>query len=180
MFFKTTNEMIMNISTRNINLDEEMEDSIIEILGFIDEFSDKESSLSLIKTKNEFEIRVSFEVEGKCCTLKIKDVDLKKGLQKVKRKSYQKIISINRHKSSQDTIRKMKPVNEEPEVESDTSHIKINTIDKPMTEDDMKNIMIERKLNDALFVNIDAGECLSVIQRKKDKFKIYITDIKIF
>ena len=163
----------MNMSTRNINLDEEMEDSIIEILGFIDEFSDKESSLSLIKTKNEFEIRVSFEVEGKCCTLKIKDVDLKKGLQNVKRKSYQKIISINKHNSSQDTIRKMKPINEESEVESDTSHEKIYMIDKPMTEDDIKNIMIDRKLNNAIFINIDAGEFLSVIQRKKDKFKSF-------
>ena len=74
----------------------------------------------------------------------------------------------------------MKPINEEPEVESDTSHEKIYTIDKPMTEDDIKNIMIDRKLNNAIFINIDAGECLSVIQRKKDKFKIYITDIEIF
>ena len=170
----------MNITTRNINFNEEMEDLVLDTLGFVDEFSDKEPLVSLIKTNNEFEIMLSFKVEKKCCTIKIKDVDLKKGLQKVKKKSYQKIISINRHQSSQDTIRKMKPISEESNVETNTSHIDINTIDKPMTEDDVKSMMLEKKINEAIFVNIDAGEYISIIQRNKDKFKIYITDIKFF
>ena len=171
----------MNISTRNINLTEEIENSILETLGFVDEFSSKESSLSLIHTKNEYEIRLSFEVEGKCCTVKIKDVDLKKGLQKVKRKSYQKVTSISRHQLHQETIRKMKPIEEESiEENSDTLFRKIHIIDKPISVDDIKKIMLEQRLNEALFINIDDREYLSVIHRNKDKFKIYLTDIQMF
>lgn len=154
---------------------------MLESLGFVDEFSLKESSLSLIYAKNEYEIRLSFEVEGKCCTVKIKDVDLKKGLQKVKRKSYQKITSISRHQSHQETIRKMKPIEEESINEnSDTLFRKIHIIDKPISVEDVKQIMLEQKLNEALFINIDDREYLSVIHRNKDKFKIYLTDIQMF
>lgn len=171
----------MNISARNINLTEEMEVSLIESLEFVDEFSSKESSLSLIYTKNEYEIRLSFEVEGKCCTVKIKDVDLKKGLQKVKRKSFQKITSINRHQSHQETIRKMKPIEEDSmEEDSDTLFKKIHIIDKPISVEDVKQIMIEQRLTETLFINIDDREYLSVIHRNKDKFKIYLTDIQMF
>lgn len=171
----------MNISTRNINLTEEMENSILDILGFIDEFSSKESSLSLIYTANEYEIRLSFEVEGKCCTVKIKDVDLKKGLQKSKRKSYQKIMSIHRHQRHQETIRKIKPIEEESkEKDSDTLFRKIYIIDKPISVEDVKQVMIEERLNEALFINIDDREYLSVIHRNKDKFKVYLTDIQMF
>lgn len=169
----------MNILTRNIKLTEKMEESIRDMLDFADEFSPKESSLSLTNTKNEFEFLFSFNVEEKCCTVKIKDVDLKRGLQKVRHKSYQKVMSIVSKPISRDTIRKMKPVEENDKEESNVSYTELESLDKPVTEKDAQEIMIEKRLNDVMFINMDADDCLSIMHREKDKFKIYLTDIEI-
>ena len=169
----------MNILARNIELTSSMEEFILESLNFVDEFSTKESSLSLIKTKNEITFMFSFDVEGKGCTVKIKDVDFKKGIKKIRHKSYQKIMSIIRKPVNKDTIRKMKPVIEVKEEDSKTSYIEVESLDKPMTEEDAQDIMIEKRLNDAIFINIDCNDCLTLIHRDKDKFKIYLTDIEL-
>lgn len=169
----------MNILARNIELTSSMEEFILESLNFVDEFSTKESSLSLIKTKNEITFMFSFDVEGKGCTVKIKDVDFKKGIKKIRHKSYQKIMSIIRKPVNKDTIRKMKPVTEIKEEDSKTSYIEVESLDKPMTEEDAQDIMIEKRLNDAIFINIDCNDCLTLIHRDKDKFKIYLTDIEL-
>lgn len=170
----------MNILARNIELTSSMEEFILESLDFVDEFSTKESSLSLIKTKNEITFMFSFDVEGKGCTVKIKDVDFKKGIKKIRHKSYQKIMSIIRKPVNKDTIRKMKPVIEVKEEDSKTSYIEVESLDKPMTEEDAQDIMIEKRLNDAIFINIDCNDCLTLIHRDKDKFKIYLTDIELY
>lgn len=170
----------MNILARNIELTSSMEEFILESLNFVDEFSTKESSLSLIKTKNEITFMFSFDVEGKGCTVKIKDVDFKKGIKKIRHKSYQKIMSIIRKPVNKDTIRKMKPVIEVKEEDSKTSYIEVESLDKPMTEEDAQDIMIEKRLNDAIFINIDCNDCLTLIHRDKDKFKIYLTDIELY
>lgn len=170
----------MNIFTRNVKLTNSMEDFIAESLCFVEEFSTKESSLSLEKNKNEIKFLFLFDVEGKSCTVKIKDVDFKTGIKKIKNKSYQKVISIVCKPINKDTIRKMKPVEDEINEDSKIKYSEIKSLDKPMTEKDAQEIMIERRLNDAIFVNVDCGDCLTVIHRDKDKFKIYITDIELY
>lgn len=170
----------MNILARNIELTNSMEEFIIESLDFINEFSTKESSLSLTNTKNEITFIFSFDVEGKGCTVKIKDVDFKKGIKKIRHKSYQKVMSIIRKPVNKDTIRKMKPITEVKEEDSKTSYIEVESLDKPMTEKDAQDIMIEKRLSDAIFINIDCDDCLTLIHRDKDKFKIYLTDIELY
>lgn len=169
----------MNIFARNIKLTSSMEKFIIESLDFVDEFSIKESSLSLINAKNEINFMFSFDVEGKGCTVKIKDVDFKKGIKKIRHKSYQKVVSIIRKPVNKDTIRKMKPVTEAKEENSKTSYVEVESFDKPMAEEDAQEIMIERRLSDAIFINIDCNDCLTLMHRDKDKFKIYLTDIEL-
>ena len=130
-----------------------------------------------MNTKNEISFMFSFDVDGKGCTVKIKDVDFKKGIKKIRHKSYQKITSIVRKTANKDTIRKMKPASETKEDDSKISYSEIEAFDKPMTEEDAQEIMIEKRLNYAIFINIDYDECLTFIHRDKDKFKLYLTDI---
>lgn len=169
----------MNITARNIELTSSMEDFINESLDFVDEFSTKEGSLSLINTKNEISFFFSFEVEGKGCTIKIKDVDFKKGIKKVRYKSYQKITRILEKPMNKDTIRKMKPISETDDVDSKISYREIKSLDKPMTELDAQEIMIEKRLSETLFINIDYNNALTIMHRNKDKFQIYLTDIEL-
>lgn len=169
----------MNITARNIELTDSMEEFIIESLDFVDEFSQKEGSLSLRNTKNEISFLFSFEVEGKGCTVKIKDVDFRRGIKKVRHKSYQKVMSIIQKPSNKDTIRKMKPVTESKEENSNILYIEVKSLDKPMTELDVQEVMVEQKLHNALFINIDYNNVLTLITRDKDKYKIYLTDIEI-
>ena len=169
----------MNIFTKNIELTTSMEGLAIKSLDFIDEFSTKESSLSIINNKNEFEFKFIFDVEGKGCITKIKDVDFKKGIQRLRHKSYKTVLNIVRKPVSKETIRKMKPVNEITEKNDKIAYLKIETLEKPMTERDAQDIMIEKRLNDILFINVDYEDCLTIMHRDKDKFKIYITDIEL-
>lgn len=169
----------MNILARNIELTNSMEEFIIESLDFIDEFSTKESYISLTNNKNEINFMFSFDVEGKGCTVKIKDVDFKKGIKKIRNKSYQKVMSIIRKPVCKDTIRKMKPIDEVKDGDSKTLYIEVESLDKPMTEKDAQDVMIEKRLSNAIFINIDYNDCLTLMQRDKDKFKIYLTDIEL-
>lgn len=169
----------MNLFVKNIELTESIENFIIESLDFIDEFSNKESSLSLTNNNNEIEFKLLFYVEDKRCITKIKDVDLKKGIKKIKYKSYQKAMNIIHKPVNKDTIRKMHVVEDNSTEESKISYIKAKSLDKPMTEEDAQEIMLEKRLNDIIFINIDDNESISLIHRDKDKFKIYLTDIEL-
>ena len=172
----------MNLFTKNLELTESIENNIFDTLDFIDEFSpNKESSLRLIKNHDEFEFKLFFYVEDKQCIVKIKDIDLKRGIKKIRYKSYKKIMSIINKPVMKETIRKMPiTVDDNPIFESNVSYIKTESLDKPMTEEDAKDIMIEKKLNDIIFTKIDDNESISFIHIDKDKFKIYLTDIELY
>lgn len=169
----------MNIFLKNIELTESMEEFIIESLDFINEFTTKESSFSLINNKNELEFKFIFDIDGKGCTTKIKDVDFKKGMQRLKHKSYKTVMNIVHKPTNKETIRKMIPTYEQKDEDSKITYVKLESLDKPMTEEDAKNIMIEKRINHIIFINIDYENCLSIIHRDKDKFKIYLTDIEL-
>lgn len=170
----------MNILTRNIELTNSMEEFIMDSLDFVDEFSIKESFLSLTNTKNEINFILSFNIEEKGCTIKIKDVDFKNGIKRIRHKSYQKIMSITHKPVCKDTIRKMKPIDETKEEDSKFIHIDVESLDKPMTEKDAQDIMIEKRLNNTIFINMDCNDCLTLMHRDKDKFKIYLTDVELY
>lgn len=169
----------MNIFTKNIELTTSMEELATRSLDFIDEFSIKESSLSITNTKNEFEFKFTYDVDGKGCITKIKDVDFKKGVQRLRHKSYKTVLNIVRKPVNKESIRKMKPVSENKEKDNKIAYMKIETLEKPMTERDAQDIMIEKRLNDILFINVDCEDSLTMMHRDKDKFKIYITDIEL-
>lgn len=156
-----------------------MEELISNSLDFLEEFSLKEPSLSLISDINEFEFKLSYDIEGKGCITKIKDVDFKSGVQRLKNKSYKTMLSIIRKPVSKESIRKMKPVEKDDAVESNITYKEIETLEKPLTQLDAQNIMIEKRLNDVLFVNMDYNNCLTIMHRDKDKFKIYLTEIEL-
>lgn len=169
----------MNIFARNIDLTDAMEEHIIKSLDFLDEFSSKEPSLSLVSNTNEFEFKLTYDIEGKGCTTKIKDVDFKNGVQKLRHKSYKTLMSILRKPISKDTIRKMKPVYDDAKKDDKVKYIEIETLEKPLTQLDAQDIMIERRLSDVLFINMDYENCLTMMHRDKDKFKVYLTDIEL-
>lgn len=175
----------MNIIARNIDITESMEDFIEDKLDFINEFSTKEVSLYLTSTKNEIDFKLVFDVNEKGCITKIKDVDFKKGIKRLRHDTYKKIGNIVHKKINKDTIRKMKPIlafenkNDKDDKNDNIEHFEIQSLEKPMTELDAIDIMLEERLNHILFTNIDCENCLTIIHRKKEKFKVYNTDIII-
>lgn len=174
--------IIMNILARNIELTDSLTSFAITSLDFVDKFSKKESKLFLVsKNKNEIDFMFTFDIEGKSCIIKIKDTDLKSGIKKIKRKAYQKTTSITRCMTHSETIRKMHPDNilhDTQKTDSKTVYVELKTLDKPMSEDDAKKIMIEKRLHDVMFINIDSEYCLSIMCREKNAFKICLTNIQ--
>ena len=169
----------MNINTRNISLTESMEELVKNSLGFLEEFSFKDPSLSIVCNVNEFEFRLNYDIDGKGCITKIKDVDFKSGIQRLKNKSYNTALSIVRKPIPKESIRKMKPVELEDKKDNKVTYLKIEALEKPLTQLDAQNIMLEKRLSDVLFVNMDYENCLTIMHRDKDKFKIYLTEIDL-
>lgn len=153
-----------------------MNDLINEKFEFIDNICSKEPRLTIIKEKDCFKFKIVFELENKCFTETTKNLNFKKGISHLKNKT-QKTIDNYFHKSyNKDTIRKMVPIKPDTEKEPDLKCHIIESIDKPMTEEDIKQFMFQNRLNIVMFINSNKDEYLCIMKRDKDKFDLYISD----
>lgn len=166
----------MNINKRNLVLNNSMEENIRKNFIFLEEFSKKEVTLKIENEKDCFKFKLFFDIDGKDCICETRASNLRDGIFRLKNKSKKIIFSESRKFHNSESIRTIE-VKEEKKYEF--KYIHLNSIDKPIGEKDIKNFMIQNKVDIIMFENIDKSNCLCIMQRKKDEFYLYITNYSI-
>lgn len=169
----------MNIYERKLNLDENTKEQVIETFSFLKDCSNKETTLRIEAEKDCFKFKVFFDINGKDCVVETRACKFKDGIYRLKSKTNKVISSEMRKLKNMESIRTINFEEEEKKKEYEFKHIYLNSIDKPIEEKDAKKLLLENKIDTVMFINIDKDYSLSIMQRKKNEFYLYITDYEI-
>lgn len=163
----------MNIYEKNLNLDTETKNQLEEQFLFLKDCSNKEVTLRIEGEKDCFKFKIFFDIDNKDCIVDTRAANLRDGIFRLKNKTKKVITSEQRKLKNMESIRTME-IKKDKEYEF--KYINLNSIDKPIEEKDAKQFMLQNKIDTVMFINIDKDYCLSILQRKKDKFDLYISN----
>ena len=163
----------MNIYEKNLNLDIETKERLEKDFLFLESYSNKETTLRIEGDNDWFKLKIFFKIDNKDYVVETRATNLKDGIFRLKNKTKKVITSEHRKFKNMDSIRTLE-VKEEKEYEF--KYLNLNSIDKPIEEKDAKQFMLENRIDTVMFINIDKDYSLCILQRKKDDFKLYISN----
>lgn len=166
----------MNITIRNFVVDEFLKENIMENFDFLEEFSQKEITLKIESEKDCFKFKIFFDIDGANCISETRASNLKDGIFRLKNKVKKIIFSNQRKFKNAESIRTLEVEYDKKNKEHEFKYINLNSIDKPIGEKDAKNFMVENRLDEIMFKNIDKDNALCIMKRTKKDFQLYITD----
>ena len=168
----------MNIKTKNITLNEHSIEYIEETFYFLNEFSKKEVTLKIEEERDCFKFKIFFDIDNCNCISETRAFNLRDGIFRLKNKVKKIIFSNERKLKNSVSIRTLNTETDKKK-EHEFKYINLYSIDKPIGEKDAKNFVIENKINEIMFENIDKDNRLCIMKREKADFSLYITDYNI-
>ena len=168
---------MININQRNLTLDKKSESYIERNFEFLTEYTLNDATLKIENDNSVLKFKIFFEVNGKDCIAETRAGSLRDGIFRLKTKVKKIINSENRKLRNSKSIKFI----EEPKqkIEHEFNYITLESIDKPIEEKDAKEFMHQNKINTLMFANINKDYSVCIMQRKKDKFDLYITNYTI-
>lgn len=165
----------MNIISRNFILEDTLKERIIKDFNFLEEFSNKEITLKIESEKDCFKLKIFFDIDGCNCISETRASNLKDGIFRLKNKAKKIIFSNQKKLKHSESIRKL-AIDNNTKKEYEFNYINLYSIDKPIGEKDAKNFMLENRLDEIMFENIDKNNSLCIIKKEKMNFNLYITN----
>lgn len=167
----------MNIINRGFEIEETIIEQINENFKFLKELSNKEVTLNIHKEKDCYRLKIFFNIDESEYIIDTRSKKLKEGLYRLKTKAMKHLESHNRALKGLESIRKPEKIDRKKNYEFKYS--RIETLDKPMQEKDVKKFMLGERISTILFQNLDKDNCLCIMQNLDKEFSLYITDIYI-
>lgn len=168
----------MNIYEKNLNLDTITKEQLEKNFLFLKDWSKKEITLRIESERDCFKFKIFFDIDNKDYIAETKARKLKDGIFRLQNKTKKIISSELKKLKHMESIRTM-CIEKEKEKEYEFKYIHLNSIDKPIEEKDVKQFMIQNKINTVMFININKDYSLCIMQRKKNEFNLHISNYKV-
>jgi hypothetical protein len=170
------NDFEIKIDEINIKLSDCQISDIYKNLVFLENISKKPINIKVIDDKGFYKMKLFFDIDGCDCKCDTGASEFKDCLFRVKSKSKKIIASEQRRLYNAESIR-MTPLKiDVPKRVKEFKYKYVDSLDKPAREKDVKNFMLEEKIDLIVFENLDKENSLCIMKKDKGEFELYITD----